>query len=69
MADGVVAQLEGMEIPQHCQAPFIQTGQVVVGQISEDGEGGIVIKETATERKQNGDGEKFGVTSEWRLQL
>lgn len=38
MADGVVAQLEGMKIPQHCQTSFIQTGQVVVGQISEDGE-------------------------------
>lgn len=30
VADGVVAQTEGVEIPQHGEAAFIQTSQVVV---------------------------------------
>lgn len=34
VADGVVAQTERVEISQHRQAPFIQTSQVVVRQIS-----------------------------------
>lgn len=38
VADGVVAQTEGVEIPQHSQTAFIQTSQVVVRQIP--GEGG-----------------------------
>lgn len=33
MADGVVAQTQCVEIPQHSQAAFIQTCQVVVRQI------------------------------------
>lgn len=33
MADGVVAQTESVEIPQHSQTAFIQTSQVVVRQI------------------------------------
>lgn len=33
VADGVVPQTEGVEIPQHSQAAFIQTSQVVVRQI------------------------------------
>lgn len=38
VADGVVAQTEVVEIPQHSQTAFIQTSQVVVRQIP--GEGG-----------------------------
>lgn len=33
VADGVVAQTESVEIPQHSQTAFIQTSQVVVRQI------------------------------------
>lgn len=33
VADGVVAQTERVEISQHGQAAFIQTSQVVIGQI------------------------------------
>lgn len=34
VADGVVAQTEGVEIPQHSQAAFVQARQVVVRQIA-----------------------------------
>lgn len=33
VADSIVAQTEGVEIPQHSQTAFIQTSQVVVRQI------------------------------------
>lgn len=39
MADGVVAQAQTVELSQHRQASFIQARQVVVRQISGDGEG------------------------------
>lgn len=34
MADGVVAQAQGVEVSQHRQTSFIQASQVVVRQIS-----------------------------------
>lgn len=44
MADGVVAQTQGVEVSQHGQTPFIQASQIVVRQISggghKGGEGG-----------------------------
>lgn len=38
VADGIVPQTEGVEVPQHRQAALIQTSQVVVGQIPAGGE-------------------------------
>lgn len=40
VADGVVAQTERMEIPQHSQTAFIQTSQVVIGEIPGGGNRG-----------------------------
>lgn len=40
VADGVVAQTEGVEIPQYSQTAFVQTSQVVVRQIPGEGGGG-----------------------------
>lgn len=34
MADGVVAQAQAVQLPQHRQAAFVQARQLVVGQIS-----------------------------------
>lgn len=54
LADGVVAQSESVEIPQHRQTPFIKTSQVVVRQIP-----GKTIE-------RRGTGEKMEAGQKWK---
>lgn len=52
VADGVVPQTEGLEIPQYSQTAFIQTGQVVVGQVPKETQrGGQTEKRTEEQRE------------------
>lgn len=50
VANGVVAQTEGVEIPQHRQAAFIQTSQVVVRQIPGEKRVGQTEADNETEK-------------------
>lgn len=53
VADGVVAQTKGVQIPQHSQAAFIQARQVVVRQIAGERNGARDrVKRTETEAEK-----------------
>lgn len=54
VVDGVVAQTESVEIPQHSQAAFIQASQVVVRQIPGERNG----VQDRQKRGRHGDGEQ-----------